>query len=85
MSDKICNSQDDFNVAFEGAVKYVEKKQRPSKFIMIISLIIMITLIIWALSLANKIASVKEKLVHFILAILVSPVYIIAYYIDNNI
>lgn len=83
MPNSVCETQDKFNNAFEGAVKYVEKKERPSRFLRLVSLIVMIAFVAWALLLADKIDSGNDKIVHLVLAIVFSPFYIIAYYLNG--
>lgn len=84
MSKSVCDSQDKFNNVFEGAVKYVEKKERPSRFLRLVSLIFMIMFVVWALLLADKIDGVNDKIVHFILALIFAPFYIISYYLNGG-
>lgn len=83
MPNSVCETQDKFNNAFQGAVTYVEKKERPSRFLQLVSLIIMITVIIWALLLADKMNVGNDKIIHVVLALVFSPFYIISYYISN--
>lgn len=84
MSNSVCESQNKFNNAFEGAVKYVEKKERPSRVLRFVSIIFMIILVTWALLLADKINSVNDKILHFILALIFAPFYIISYYLNGR-
>lgn len=78
---KICDTQDNFNTAFENAVKYVEKKNKPKLWVQLVVIGIMIVLVVWALVLANKISG--DQILHYILALAFSPIYIIAYYLGG--
>jgi hypothetical protein len=80
----VCANQDVFNHAFRHAVKYTNKKNKPSNGIMIASGILMLIFIVWALILASRIPTGPQKAVHFVLALLFSPIYVIAYYFGGN-
>ena len=84
MSSPICNNQDSFNTAFRSAVKYVDKKEKPNKSAQIIMFIILFVLILWALLLSMKSGSGQVQVKQVLLAIVFSPIYIIAYYLDKG-
>lgn len=82
MSTKtVCDTQDDFNTAFENAVKYVEKKNKPKLWVQLVLLGLMLVLIVWALVLASKVGG--DQVLHFILALAFAPFYIISYYLSG--
>lgn len=78
----VCDSQDRFNDAFEDAIKYVEKKQRPSKATILVGLIIFIVIFLWAIYLAAKTNPGQEKTLHLTLAMVFSPFYVISSYLN---
>lgn len=78
----VCNNQNSFNNAFHKAVKYYNKRNQPPKWSMLILLGVMVALIVWALVLAGKVP-VDNRLLHYVLAFVFSPVYIISSYIGN--
>lgn len=75
----VCQNQDTFNQSMNQAIKYVDKKNRPSNAIQIIALAIFFVLLLWSLMLASK--SGMDKTLHYVLAMLFSPVYILSYYL----
>lgn len=77
----VCDSQDDFNHAFQKAVKYVNKKNQPSKMAQLVILGLVLVLVVWAIMLAMK--SGGDQKLHLILAMVFSPFYIISYYLDS--
>ena len=81
-TNKICDNQDNFNQAFRKAVKYVDKKNTPKLWVQIVAGIIMLLVIIWAVLLARKVDS-SDKVLHFLLALVFAPFYIISYYLSS--
>lgn len=85
MSTKtVCDTQDDFNKAVEDAVKYVNKKERPKMWVQLVALSIALVLVVWALVLAAKVSGSADQKVHFVLALVFAPFYIIAYYLSAS-
>ena len=78
----VCDTQDTFNHAFRKAVKYVEKKETPKTWIEIVSLAILMIVIVFAVILASKVDT-SERVIHYTLAIMFSPVYILAYLVGG--
>lgn len=80
----VCATQDDFNVAVDKAVKYVIHKQETRKLTaaQMISALIYLLIVIWALLLALSMPS-SERVEHVLFALLFAPVYIMAYYLGN--
>jgi hypothetical protein len=84
MSTKtVCDTQDDFNHAFRDAIKYVEKKNKPRLWVQIVAVVIIALFILWALMLACKVGA-DQKLLHYLLAMVFSPFYIISYYLSAS-
>lgn len=77
----VCQNQDTFNQSLSQAVKYMEKKDRPSKAVQLVLLAVFFILLLWALLLASK--SGMDKTLHYVLAMLFSPVYILSYYLSK--
>lgn len=75
----VCQNQDTFNQSVRQAVKYMEKKDKPSKAVQLILLALFFVILLWALLLASK--SGMDKTLHYVLAMLFSPVYILSYYL----
>lgn len=76
----ICKNQQIFDKAVEKAIKYNVKENRLSNWSLMILSLIIIGIIFWALCLANNIS--HRKTIHYILALLFSPFYIVSYYIN---
>ena len=75
----VCQNQDTFNQSVNQAIKYVDKKNMPSKTVQIIALVIFFVILLWALMLASK--SGMDTTLHYVLAMVFSPVYILSYYL----
>lgn len=82
VSGTICDNQDDFNHAFREAIKYTRKKEKLSTLASVIILLIIFLLLLWALVLANRVMT--HKILHYLLALVFSPAYILAYYLNGN-
>lgn len=86
MSTKtVCDTQDDFNHAFRDAVKYVNKKEKPKMWVQLVAFAIVLALVVWALVLAAKVSGSADQKVHFILALVFAPFYIISYYLSGSV
>lgn len=78
-SDKnVCDDQDKFNNAFNRAVDYLEKKNRPSMLARLLSGLIVLLIIGCAIFLAFK-APESTRQIHLVLAFVFAPFYIISY------
>jgi hypothetical protein len=78
----VCNSQDDFNVAMNKAIKNKTKQdiKQAGGWLYVYVLVHMIFLI-WALILAMQINKGPERIIHLVFAIVFSPAYVIAHYL----
>lgn len=84
MSKNVCDTQDTFNHAFREAVKYVNKKETPKLWVQLVAMGIVLVFVVWALILAAKVHGSADKKVHFLLALIFSPFYIISYYLSGS-
>lgn len=80
----VCENQDSFNTGFHKAIKYVEKKDRLSTLSVIILSLILLIILVWAVMLAKNSSSSEYSVLHYVAAIIFSPMYIVAYYLDKN-
>lgn len=80
----VCENQDNFDAGIRKAVKYVEKKDRLSTLSMIVLSLILLIILVWAVMLAKNFGTTEYSILHYVLAILFSPMYIVAYYLDKN-
>lgn len=77
----VCQSQDVFNTSMRDALKYVAKQEKPKKRAQLVMLAIWVLIILWALILASKVRDVEGRKMHYVLALVFSPVYILSYYL----
>ena len=80
----VCDNQDDFNIALKKGIRYTEKETmkevRPLVYVYLLLWFIFIT---WACLLALKVTDPVQRTVHLVLAIMASPIYIIASYLGG--
>lgn len=79
-----CTNQHSFNHAFRKALKYERKKNSPSKTALVAMLLVWLLFLAWAVMLAAKMPNNENKKLHYVLAIVFSPVYVISYYFGNG-
>jgi hypothetical protein len=80
----VCQDQTSFNQAFNKAVKYVDKKNQPLPMAKMLTGLLVLVFFVWALMLAMKVEGTSEqKLVHLVLAMVFSPLYVIAHYLNE--
>jgi hypothetical protein len=84
MTTNVCENQKTFDAALENASEYVQKKRSPDLWTQMLYLGVFTILIVYALLLASKVKDVHDKVLHFTLAILFSPVYIISHILSNR-
>lgn len=78
----VCNTQDDFNVAFKKALKQNNKDaMEKAKPWLYVYMTLWMIFFVWALVLAMQVAPGPNRLVHLVFAMVFSPVYVIAYYL----
>lgn len=78
----VCNSQDDFNVAFNKAVKQNNKDamKKAGPWVLVYSILYLV-FFVWALMLAMQVPPGENRIVHLVFAMVFSPVYVLAHYI----
>lgn len=81
MSTNVCNSQDQFNQAFVDALKYTRKQSEPKMWVQLVVLGLVVVMMVWALMLARGASG--DRILHYLFALLASPLYIISYYLDS--
>ena len=82
MSSSVCDTQNDFNVAFREAVKHdVRENEKKMKPMMYVSGVLMLIFLVWALLLAMQVPAGSVRILHLVFAIIFSPVYVIGYYL----
>lgn len=81
----LCNDQDEYNHTFYKALNY-SRKQDDKKMANAVGiyLIIHTIFLIWGVILAIKSQPPENRVIHITLAIVFSPVYVLAYYIKGN-
>lgn len=81
----VCDNQADFNQAFQAGLKYVRKENmKKNQAWMWVSLVLFVIFFVWALSLAMKLNKGPERIEHLLFAMLFSPIYIIAHYLNQQ-
>jgi hypothetical protein len=82
-SKPVCDTQDDFNIAIDKAIKYTQNKEiQKAKPWMYVYSILFITFFFWAIILAMRLPNSPNKIIHLVFAIVFSPIYVISYYIS---
>jgi len=75
----VCTNQDDFNHALKHALKNINKENmKKETSVMYLYLVPWLIFLLWALILAMKVPEGPNKVLHIILAVLFSPLYVIA-------
>lgn len=78
----LCDNQDDFNDAFYKALKHSRKKDNKKMASGIgVYMLIHLIFLFWAIILALK-QPKDQQIVHLTLAMVFSPVYVLAYYLN---
>jgi hypothetical protein len=78
----VCQDQESMNKAIKKTIIQSIRENRPSQSSMTFSLIIMILLIFFSVSLALRVPP-NVRQIHVMFAIIFSPFYIISYYINR--
>jgi hypothetical protein len=78
--DGVCQNQDKFNGAFYEAIKYARKKDSDPHWAMGVVLAIYLLVIVWALLLASTMPQGELKVMHYVMALVFAPFYIISFY-----
>lgn len=81
--ETVCNDQKTFNKAVILATNnMIEKRRKVPLWALILSFIIVLVIIMWSLVLAAQNNEQKDNIIHYVLALVFAPVYIMAHYID---
>jgi hypothetical protein len=75
----VCTDQKTFNKALQNAANYVEKKNTPDPWVQMLALGLLVIILVYAILLASKVVDVNDRVLHYTIAILFSPFYIIAH------
>ena len=93
MSTNVCTDQATYDAAFKNAVNSYQKRDqcqtKTCKVTMAIVSILMLFFSIWAIILAMRVQDKEQRIIHFIFAIALGPIYVLCYYSsmlvkDNN-
>lgn len=80
--ESVCDNQDDFNTAFQNALKYgVQKKENKDKPYSYVYFVLLVIFIVWAVMIALK-SNSRDKIVQLVFAIVFSPFYVISHYLS---
>jgi hypothetical protein len=84
----VCNDQDSFNEAVKIALENYEKEKKSNVSsqdiaVYVLYAIAMVVFLIWALYLVANEPKNEERVVHFLYAIILSPIYVLAHYIND--
>ena len=77
----VCANQKTFDHAFHKAIKYNNKKNEPKAWVQWVMIAILFIIIFWAFILVSNLPSGPTKVMHYVLALLAAPFYLIAYYV----
>uniref|UniRef100_A0A6C0EM55 Uncharacterized protein n=1 Tax=viral metagenome TaxID=1070528 RepID=A0A6C0EM55_9ZZZZ len=80
----ICANQDSFNNSVRSAIKYVRKKEEGPAWSLWVAVGIYTLIVVWALMLVAKLPPGYRRKEHYLLAIVFSPMYVIAHYLGNK-
>lgn len=89
MEQNVCQDQETFNNAFKTALDGYEKEKEDvtltSKEIAVYVLysIAMIVFLVWAIYLVSKEKKNDERVIHFLYATILSPIYVLSYYFNE--
>lgn len=79
----VCDNQDDFNVAFNKALKEnVKKVEKDAQPWMAVYVIVWVIFFIWAIALGMKVSPGPQRVSHLVFAMVFSPIYVIAHYLQ---
>lgn len=84
MSMNVCENQDKFNVAIQKAInKNNEDALNSMGPWLYVYVLLGLIFFVWAIMLAMKVPQGSQRVLHLVLAILVSPVYVISHYLGE--
>ena len=78
----LCDNQTNFNDAYyKASENYINKKERQYNSLVLYPIVHFVFLV-WGVILALKSAPPENRVIHLTLALLVSPLYVLAYYLN---
>jgi succinate-acetate transporter protein len=81
----VCDNQADFNYAFRHALKYnSEQNMKRAKPWIYVYLLLWMIFFVWAVLLAMKASTGPDRVIHLVLAVLFSPLYVLSHYLSMS-
>jgi hypothetical protein len=77
----VCQDQHKFNDAFYKALKHADKKVTPKPIVLYV--VIHIIFLVAAIMIATATQPKENRLIHYTLAIMFAPVYVLAYILNR--
>lgn len=77
----VCNDQTTFNKAVKIAADDYLGTTKTSNTFMVVSIIIYLILLIWAVMIAMQVSSREDRTLHIFFAIMAPPAYIISHFL----
>lgn len=77
----VCANQKTFDHAFRKAIKYNNMKNKPKAWSQWVMIAILFIFIVWAFMVVSKLPSGPSRVMHYFLALVAAPFYLIAYYV----
>ena len=82
MSSSICQDQTSFNNALSIGLDTYRDEQKMTSGTMYVYLLLVLVFFIWALMLAMRLKHGNERILHLVVAMIASPLYVISYYLN---
>lgn len=81
----VCQNQDTFNTAMKEALENYEEEEIPKKGIAlnIFYTFALVLFLVWAIYLVTREKKNNERVIHFLYAIVLSPIYVLSYYLNE--
>lgn len=85
MDNSVCKDQTTFNSAVYHALRYSENHayKKVSTVMKVVVALVVVVLIVWAVALAWRVSGANDRTIHLLLALVFSPAYIIAHYLNS--
>ena len=78
----VCSDQKTFNKAVKKALNHLDDEDKPkNQTSRIFMVLITLSLYLWAVLLALKVSDPEHRVLHVSLALVLGPVYVLAYYL----
>lgn len=78
----VCNNQDNFNVALQKGLQYVQDKNvRNNRGMIAVSVALWVIFIVWAVMLAMQVPDPNSRRVSLVFALIAGPAYVLAHYL----